>query len=93
MNLKSNIRYIATKRGDDGTIIKGDILRLAKDGSLVNINANGWIDAEDVEEAMRGVEAKVDIDWYQNQRNALRKQIEEIEQLLLEESCTPNDTL
>jgi hypothetical protein len=54
MNLKPGIRYITTKRGDDGTILKGDILRLAKDGSLVNLNANGWIDAEDIEEAMKG---------------------------------------
>ena len=92
MNLKPGIRYITTKRGNDGTILKGDILRLAKDGSLVNLNANGWIDKEGIVEAMKGVECKVDIAWYHKHRDALRKQIEEIEQILLEESCNQQDT-
>ena len=92
MNLKPGIRYIVTKSGDDETIIKDDIIKADSGGTIFNFNANGWIYAEHVEEAMKGVEAKVDITFYHEKRNLLRKQIEEIEKLLLEESCTQQDT-
>jgi hypothetical protein len=79
--MKTGIRYIITKNSDDGTFEAGDRILLSKDGSIICADARGWIDKEDVEEAIKGMEYKADQAWVEAEREKLNRQIKQLEEL------------
>ena len=72
-------RYIVTKPSDDGTFIIGDRIIFESDGSVSCIEANGWVDAADVREAMRGVEYQVDQAHRDRRIRALKDELARLE--------------
>jgi hypothetical protein len=79
--MKPGIRYIVKKGSDDGTFQVGDQIWLASDGSLSCRQALGWIEKDDVPEAMSGVEYELDRAWAQRQ---IAKALAEAERIKLE---------
>ena len=67
-------RYIVTVPSDDGTFIKGDHLFLNEDGSISCIEAQGWIEVEDLPGATKGMEVKIDKAWVVARRKKLEKE-------------------
>lgn len=63
--MKPGIRYIVTKCSDDGTFYDGDHPWLLPDGSVVCVEAMGWVKPADVPKAMEGVEYEPDRAWAQ----------------------------
>lgn len=72
-------RYIVTKGSKDGTFRKGDHIIFFENGDVGCVEAEGWIDAEDTEEAMKGMEYEVDEEWMKKRQEYLRKQLELLE--------------
>ena len=70
-----NKRYIVTVGSYDGTFIKGDRIQLQQDGSITCIEAAGWIDAEHVPEAIKGIEYELDVAFYKKQNEKLQQLI------------------
>jgi hypothetical protein len=54
--MTQGVRYVVTKKSKDGTFRKGDIIVQLHDGSILCQQARGWIDAENVPEATKGME-------------------------------------
>lgn len=50
--------YVVTQSSNDNTFKSGDRIRLEEDGSIENRTANGWIEEEDVKEAIQGMKVK-----------------------------------
>ena len=70
-----------TKQGDNGTFEVGDHISLCVDGAIAYKEAQGWIDAKDAADAMRGVEVIVDYEWIWTRRLRLLADLEELEGL------------
>ena len=64
-------RYIVTKASDDGTLEVGDHVSLNSDGSITCREAQGWIEACDVEAATKGAVIEVDNEWVKQRKNKL----------------------
>jgi hypothetical protein len=77
-NPESVIRYIVTKASDNGTFEVGDHILINSDGSISCIEAQGWIDNCDVEEATKGIEIEIDHDWIERRKSKLRKELAEL---------------
>lgn len=60
-DMKIHLRYVVTK--SNHTFKKGDHIRKLKDGSILCQEAGGWIDPEDVESAVKGMEYTLDREW------------------------------
>lgn len=75
--MKPGIRYIVTKGSADGTFQAGDHIWLDSDGTVSCREAQGWIEAEHVPEAMAGVEYEPDRAWAQ-------RKLEEAERIKLD---------
>ena len=67
------MRYIVTKESDDGTFEVGDHIWLNADGSISCMEACGWIDADDVAEAEKGMEIEIDQEWVDRQKKKFRE--------------------
>ena len=80
--METNTRYIVTKGSDDGTFEEGDHIMLHKDGSIICKEAQGWIDKDDVEEAMKGVDYQVDWEYYEHLYKQHKETLEELENIL-----------
>jgi hypothetical protein len=65
------LRYIVTRGSADGEFCIGDRIKLQADGSIVNIDAHGWMDAEDVPAATLGMACDIDITWASSRRASL----------------------
>ena len=77
-------RRIVTKASDDGTFEVGDHLQFYEDGTIGCIEGGGWIDVEDVPEAIEGMEHVPDLEYLRRQKAKL---IAELARLIeLEES-------
>jgi hypothetical protein len=48
--------YVVTRKSKDGTFRKGDLIKLLPNGDILCRQARGWIDAEFVAEATKGME-------------------------------------
>ncbi len=75
--MKIGAWYVVTKPSDDGTFEVGDHISLCSDGAI----AQGWIDAKDAADAMRGVEVIVDSEWILIRRSRLLADLEKLEGL------------
>lgn len=72
-------RYIVTKGSDDGTFEVGDHIIRQVGGSILCVDARGWIDAEYVYEATQGMEIEVDQEWIERRRKQLLKELETLD--------------
>ena len=69
------MRYIVTHASADKEFQVGDRIRLCVDGSIENIEANGWMSAEDVPMATRGMRVRPDADWAAAMRADLERKL------------------
>lgn len=71
--------YIVTKKSDDGTFNVGDHISKLADGSITCREAAGWIDAEDAEDATKGMECALDMSWIDRRKQRLRAELAALE--------------
>ena len=69
------VRYIVTHGSKHKEFQRGDRIRLRSDGSIDNLDACGWMSAEEVLEATQGMTASVDTEWLNRQCEMLSSQI------------------
>ena len=72
-------RYVVTKASDDGTFCVGDHITINKGGSINCREAQGWIDACDVPEAIKGMEVEIDREWVEMRRKKLQEELAELD--------------
>jgi len=72
-------RRIVTKASDDGTFEVGEHLQFYEDGTIGCVEAGGWIEAEDVLEATKGMESKPDTDYIERRRTRLLEELKKLE--------------
>jgi hypothetical protein len=72
-------RYIVTKGSTDGTFEVGDHISLNPDGSINCIEAQGWIEADDVASATEGMEVETDLEWYGRRKQKLLDEVDAME--------------
>ena len=64
-------RYVVTKESQDGTFQIGDHIKYEEDGSISCLEAQGWIEADDVPRAIIGMEAVPDREWIEKRKKKL----------------------
>lgn len=72
-------KYVVTKPSDDGTFEIGDHISMNKDGSITVREAQGWVTASDVTEAIKGMEVKIDQDWVELRKKKLLDELKSLE--------------
>ena len=80
-DMKAGLRYIVTTASLDGTFEVGDHIRLYGDGSITCLEAQGWITAHEVQEAIKGVEVKLDVELLQYKERQLQAELAELQAL------------
>jgi hypothetical protein len=73
--------YVVTKPSDDGTFEVGDHISPLADGGIACKEGQGWIEAHEADEAMSGVEVKVDAEWLARKKARLLADLEKLEGL------------
>jgi ABC-type sugar transport system ATPase subunit len=73
--MKVGTYYIVTKPSDDGTFEVGDRIQLMDDGAILCVQARGWVDREDVKEAIQGMNYEVDTEYIEQRKADLLKKI------------------
>lgn len=68
-------RYVVTKASDDGTFEVGDHINMTDSGDINCCEASGWIDAEDVPWATKGMEVEIDREWIADRRAKLLEEL------------------
>ena len=68
-------RYVVTKPSDDGTFEIGDHISMNADGSINDLEAQGWIDSCDVDEATKGMEVEIDKQWVEQRKKKLLEEL------------------
>lgn len=84
MRLTLGNRYVVTKGSDNGTFEEGDHIYMQDEDHLICIGAGRWLDKDDVEEATKRMEVRVDIEWLQKKISKLRDELDFYSQLLSE---------
>lgn len=79
--MKIGVRYVVTKPSENGTFEMGDCISKCSDGAIACWSAPGWIAIEDVAEAMRGVEVKLDSEWIERRKALYLAELEKLEGL------------
>jgi len=74
-------RYIVIRPSDDGTFQIGDHIFPEENGSISCVEAQGWIDAENVIEARKGMECILDQEWIEKEKTKLHKLLESLDEL------------
>lgn len=77
--MKLGKRYIVTKASDDGTFELGDHISLCKDGAIACVEAQGWIEKEDLLLATKGMEVEIDLAWIEQRRDRLLAELTDLE--------------
>ena len=78
-DMKVDTPYLVTKESDDGSFQAGDQITLTIDGSVSNIQAEGWLEAEDLEDATAGMECEVDRARLQRRKESLLRRLAALE--------------
>ena len=73
-------RYVVSVGND--TFSAGDHIQKQEDGSILCPEAQGWIEAEDAEESLEGVEFEVDQEWARKRIAEAEKEIGRLRCLL-----------
>jgi len=66
--MRVGVRYIVTQASKYDEFQVGDHIRLCEDGGIINEQAGGWVDAESVPLATRGMTVSVDAEWLERKR-------------------------
>ena len=74
-NMKVGTPYLVTKQSDDGSFQVGDQITPTIDGSISNIQAEGWLEAEDLVDATAGMECEVDRARLQRRKESLLRRL------------------
>lgn len=80
-DLKEGTPYIVTKESDDGSLQVGDQVTLLADGALSNLQAEGWLEPDDLLGAVVGAEFEVDRLLIQRRKDALLRRLAVLEAL------------
>ncbi|UOF76733.1 hypothetical protein [Caudoviricetes sp.] len=75
MTMQPGIRYIVTKDSKNKEFQEGDNIWILCNGDIMCRDAHGWMPAEDVAEATRGMEIKIDEEWIAKKRAYLEREI------------------
>ncbi len=67
--METKVRYLVTKDSNDGTFREGDHIQQEENGDISCIEATGWIEKRDAEEATAGMEYEIDVQWIKQQKN------------------------
>jgi 2-keto-4-pentenoate hydratase/2-oxohepta-3-ene-1,7-dioic acid hydratase in catechol pathway len=69
--MQVGVRYIVTHPSNDMEFQAGDKIMLCADGSIENVQAEGWMEAHDVPEATRGMHCEIDTAYIERKRARL----------------------
>lgn len=75
LGMRVGVRYVVTRASQDGEFQAGDRVRLLADGCVVNVQAGGWMGAEDVPQATRGMLVEPDANWAAAMRADLERKL------------------
>lgn len=78
-DMKVGKPHIVTKESDDGSFQVGDQITLLEDGSMINRQAEGWLEAEDLADATAGMACEVDSARIQQRKDALLRRLAALE--------------
>ena len=76
--MEPGVRYIVTKNGS--TLLKGDRIRLEKDGALMCTDAGGWLNPSDWKRLRNEIE--IDKEYYKKIARVKREELAAIERIL-----------
>lgn len=76
--LKVLDRRIVTKASDDGTFQEGDHILLYDDGTIGCVEAEGWVEKDDAEEAVKGMKSVQDTEWKERRKKALQAALDKL---------------
>ena len=79
--MKVGTPYIVTRESDDGSLVVGDQITLLPDGSLGNLQAEGWLDPEDLVHATPGMQCEVDRYRIQRRKESLLRRLAALDAL------------
>ena len=79
--MKVGVPYIVTRESDDNSLVVGDQITLLPDGSLGNLQAEGWLDPEDLAHATPGMQCEVDRCRIQRRKESLLRRLAALEAL------------
>ena len=79
--MKVGTPYIVTRESDDGSLVVGDQITLLPDGYLVNQQAEGWLEPEDLVYATPGMKCEVDRDRIQRRKESLLRRLAALDAL------------
>lgn len=73
--MKAALWYVVVRKSVNGEFVAGDRIMMRSDGSIVCRDTPGWMRSEDVPEATRGMEIKLDLDWIKKRRAKLASEL------------------
>lgn len=79
--MKVGVPYIVTRESDDGSLVVGDQITLLPDGSLGNLQAEGWLGLEGLVHATPGMECEVDLCRIQRRKESLLRRLAALDAL------------
>ena len=77
------VPYVVTKKSNDGTFRVGDHIRLVGDGAIVCREAQGWVDAQHVKDAVIGMEYEFDRESIIQEIDKLLKEVRRLNDVLV----------
>lgn len=87
-DMTPGVFYKVIKESRDKTFLKGDSICLHKDGIITSLKEEGWIAEEDVDEALIGVELKLDKNYAETK---IKKMIGNINVMIAEYDLKKED--
>jgi 2-keto-4-pentenoate hydratase/2-oxohepta-3-ene-1,7-dioic acid hydratase in catechol pathway len=76
--MQVGVRYIVTHHSVDMEFQAGDKIMLCADGSIENVQAEGWMEAQDVPEATRGMQCEIDTAYIERKRAKLLAELAQL---------------
>ena len=75
LGMRVGVRYVVTRDSEHREFQVGDRIWLDSDGNITCSTANGWMPAEDVPEATRGMQIAPDAKWATATRADLERKL------------------
>lgn len=79
--MRVGVPYIVTRDSNDGSFISCDQITLLENGAIINQQADGWLDEDDLSDATSGMECEVDRARIQRRKDRLLKRLADLEAL------------
>ena len=70
-DMQVGVRYIVTHPSEDLEFQPGDKIMLCADGTIENLQAEGWMEPADVPQATRGMTCELDTEYIERRRARL----------------------